>query len=300
MRKYTTACCLVVVLLVTSCGSKQEETATASNSEPVLQSVTLLPLNPTVQSEITARILASDKDGDPIMYTVKWFVNGDEIGEGMSFSYPDIKKGDRIFAEVTPYDGKAYGEVMRSGEVTIGGLPPRIVSVSVLPEIVYTTTSQITLNALFEDPDQEEIDLIVHWLANDEVLAETSNVLQLSPLGLKKNDVITGAAFADDGDDRSEAFPFEIMIANSPPVFKVKIDSVRCSADSVYYRLPIYDPDGDPLSFELLEAPSGIMVDEEDGIIFGHAGDADVFEVSVRAIDPEGAYLDARFTLASK
>jgi hypothetical protein len=298
LRKYTTAFCLALILF--SCGGKQEETTTTSNNEPVLQSVTLLPLNPTVQSEITARILASDKDGDPITYTVKWFVNGDEIGEGMSFTYPDIKKGDKIIAEVTPYDGKAYGEVMRSGEVTIGGLSPRIVSVSVLPEIVYKTTPQITLNALFEDPDQEEIQLIVHWLANDEVLAETSNVLLLSPLGLKKNDVITGAAFADDGDDRSEAFPFEITIANSPPAFRVKIDSVRCSADSVYYILPIFDPDGDPLTFELLEAPAGIMIDAESGIIYGSAGETQVFEVVVRAIDSEGAYLDAQFTLASK
>jgi hypothetical protein len=140
----------------------------------------------------------------------------------------------------------------------------------------------------------------VHWLANDEVLTNTSNVLQLSPLGLKKNDVITGAAFADDGDDRSEPFHFEITIANSPPAFKMKIDSVKCATDSVHYTLPIFDPDGDPLSFELLDAPSGIMIDAEKGIIYGSAGQTSVFDVFVRAVDPEGAYLDAQFTLAVK
>ncbi|UCG30381.1 MAG: hypothetical protein JSV53_00470 [candidate division WOR-3 bacterium] len=300
MKTSIIAFVVILALLTAACGGKKEEDAASINNAPVLQSVTLLPLNPNVHSEITARILASDKDGDPITYEVKWFVNGDEIGEGMSFTYPDIKKGDQIFAEVTPYDGKIYGDVMRSGEVMIGGVPPRIVSVSVIPEIVYVTTQQITLDALFEDADQDEIDLIVHWLVNDEVLSNTTNVLQLSPLGLKKNDVITGTAFADDGDDRSEPFPFEITIANSPPAFKMKIDSVKCATDSVHYTLPIFDPDGDPLSFELLDAPSGIMVDAEKGIIYGSAGQTSVFEVFVRAVDPEGAYLDAQFTLAAK
>lgn len=300
MIKHTIAFWLILLIHITACGGKKEEGTTASNDAPVLQSVTLLPLSPNVHSEITARILASDKDGDPITYQVKWFVNDEEIGEGMSLTYPEIKKGDKIFAEVTPYDGKAYGKAMRSGDVTIGGMAPRIISVSVMPEMVYVTTPQITLNALFEDADQDEIELVVHWLAKDEVLNNTSNVLQLSSLGLKKSDVITGTAFADDGDDRSEPFPFEITIANSPPAFRMKIDSVKCATDSVHYTLPIFDPDGDPLSFELLDAPAGIMIDRENGIIYGTAGQTEVFEVFVRATDSEGAYLDAQFTLAAK
>lgn len=300
MNKAIFFCGLAVILLLNSCGGKKEEGGALTNEPPVLQNVSLLPADPTIQSEITARILASDRDGDPITFEVKWFVNDFMIGEGMSLSSSEIKKGDRIFAEVTPYDGKAYGAAMRSGEVTVGGLPPRIVSVSVMPELVYVTTPRITLNALFEDADNDTIDLVVHWLVNDEVLDNTSNVLPLAPFGLKKNDVITGAAFADDGEHRSEGFPFEITIANSPPAFRTQIDSVRTSNERVYYTVPIYDPDDDPLTFELLQAPDGIMIDPEQGIIHGAASGTAVFEVHVRATDSEGAYLDAKFTLASK
>jgi len=300
LRKSIFTLGIIFVLSITACGGKKEEGGgTSTNNPPVLENITLLPLNPTVQSEITARILASDRDGDPITYQVKWYVNDDQIGEGMSFTYPQIKKGDRIFAEVTPYDGKTDGVMMRSSEIIVGGLPPRIVSVSVIPEIVDVTTPQITLNALFEDADGDDIDLIVHWLVKDQVLPNTSNVLPLRPLGLKKNEVITGAAFADDGEHRSEAFPFEITIANAPPAFRTKIDSVKCSSDSVYYALPVFDPDGDPLSFELLQAPSGITIDATKGIIRGSAGGISAFEVFVRATDPDGAYLDAQFTLTS-
>jgi hypothetical protein len=140
----------------------------------------------------------------------------------------------------------------------------------------------------------------VHWLIKDEVLADTSPVLQIAPLRLKKTDVITGAAFVDDGEYRSEAFTFEITVANAPPAFRTKIDSVKCSTDSVYYPLPIFDPDGDALTFEILDAPGGISVDDQQGIIYGAAVAIDAFEVAVRATDSEGAYLDARFTLTAK
>lgn len=291
---------MAVILLLNSCGGKKEDGGALDNEPPVLQSVFLLPANPTIQSEISARILASDRDGDPITYQVKWFVNDMMIGEGMSLSSSEIKKGDRIFAEVTPYDGKAYGVAMRSAEATVVGLPPRIVSVSVMPEVIDVTTPQITLKAMFEDPDDDAIDLVVHWLVNDEVLDSTSNVLRLAGRGLKKNDVITGAAFADDGEHRSEAFPFEITIANSPPAFRTRIDSVRAANDRVHYVVPIYDPDNDPLTFEILEAPEGIMIEPEQGVIYGTTSGTATFEVHVRATDTEGAYLDAKFRLAAK
>lgn len=300
MNRHGVIFCLIFLFCLVQCGSKKEEAVEGANSPPEIQNITLLPLNPTVQSEITARILSSDRDGDPITYTVKWFVNGEPIGEGMSFRYPGIKKGDRILAEVTPHDGKASGKSMRSGEITVGGLPPRIVSVSIKPELVYTNTPQVTLDALYEDPDGDEIDLIVHWLAKDQVLPDTSNVLQVQSLGLKKNDVITGSAFADDGEFRSEPFTFEIPIVNAPPAFTTETDSVKCSPDSVFYKLPIYDPDGDQVTFEILQAPDGINIESEQGVIYGNAGETEVFEIMVRATDIEGAYLDAHFTLTSK
>jgi hypothetical protein len=301
LQKYLVVFILILILFTARCGSKKDEKGgVAGNDPPEIKEITLLPLNPTIQSEITARILSSDKDGDPITYDVTWFVNDREIGKGMSLTYDEIKKGDKIFADITPYDGKAYGKTRRSGEIMIAGLPPRILSLSIIPEIVYVNTPQVVLNALFEDPDGDSIDLIVHWLANDRVLPDTSPVLQLTGLGLKKNDAITGAAFADDGEYRSEAFTFEIVVANAPPAFRTKIDSVKSSTDSVYYQLPIFDPDGDPLRFEILDAPSGISIDAEKGIIYGSAGTDGAFEVAVRAIDTDGAYLDARFTLTAK
>jgi hypothetical protein len=291
---------LLVILFTLQCGEKKETPGkTGVNSPPKIDQVVLQPSNPTVQSEITARIISSDKEGDPITYKIKWFLNGTEIGEGMSFSYEEVNKGDKIAAEVTPSDGKASGKPVKSDEVTIAGTPPRILSVQIAPESLFVTTPQAVVTATVEDLDRDSINLIIHWLVKDEVIPDTSNVLQLQKYNLKKNDVVTATAFADDGEFRSEPFPFELVIINAPPVFSTKVDSVKSSPDSIYYPLPIFDPDGDALTFEILESPEGVTIDQQNGIVQGSAGDVNEFEIQVRATDTDGAYLDAHFTITS-
>ncbi|MEO0184575.1 MAG: putative Ig domain-containing protein [candidate division WOR-3 bacterium] len=286
-----------VLLYVVVCGGKKE--GVAGNTPPEITEVTLLPLNPSIGSEISVRISAMDKEGDPLTYKVKWFVNGKEIGEGMSFKYEEAKMGDKVFAEVTPFDGKEWGKAVRSREVTLGGLPPRIVSVNIIPESLFVHTPRIVVSATAEDPDGDSIQIFVYWMLNDDRIPDSSNVLDLTKLKPKKNDRINGGVVAFDGQSKSEPFMVELEIANSPPVFSTRIDSVVASPESLYYRVPIMDPDGDKLTFELLDAPPGVKVDRNTGVIYGSAGDVKTFEVSVRATDTDGAYLDARFTLTA-
>lgn len=290
---------LFFVVLILHCGGdKKEKTVTPGNTPPAVTEITLLPMKPTVQTEITARILSTDDDGDQVSYEIKWFVNGRQIGEGMSFAYDEVKKGDQIFAKVTPYDGKDWGDEVTSDEIVIGGMPPRILSLQIAPESLYVTTPQVVITALAEDPDNDEVRIVVHWMIKDNVLPDTSNTLKLTGRGLKKHDIITGSATLDDGEFRSEPFPFELEISNAPPVFHTITDSVKTKPDSIYYPLPIFDPDNDKLTYEILEAPDGITVNE-NGIVYGIAGEAETFEIVVRVQDPEGAYLDAKFTLTA-
>jgi len=285
-----------LMAILFNCGGKKEE-GTGKNNPPVINEVTLLPQHPTIQTEITAQILSLDKDGNPITYIVKWFVNGKEIGEGMSFKYEEIKKGDKISAEVTPYDNKDYGEPFKTNAITVGGIPPRILSLKITPESLFVTTPQVTVSAIVEDPDMDTVKIFCHWLVNDAVIPDTSNFLNLKSFSLKKNDIITASAVAYDDVSGSEPFPFELHIANSAPVISTRDDSVKCKPESLYYPVPISDPDNDPLTFELLEAPEGVSIDRRNGTIYGNAGDARRIEVMVRATDPDGAYLEARFTL---
>ncbi len=290
---------LLFAAFILHCGGEKKEKTTPDNTLPIVTEITLLPMKPTVQTEITARILSTDEDGDHVSYKIKWFVNGRQIGEGMSFAYDEVQKSDRIFAKVTPYDGKDWGDEVTSDEIVIGGMPPRILSLQIAPESLYVTTPQVVITALAEDLDNDEVRIVVHWMIKDNVLPDTSNTLNLTRHGLKKHDIITGSATLDDGEFRSEPFPFELEISNAPPVFKTITDSVKTKPDSIYYPLPIFDPDNDKLTYEILDAPDGIMVNE-NGIVYGSVGEAETFEIVVRALDPEGAYLDAKFTLTAR
>lgn len=290
---------IVIIAGMISCDGKKDDKGPQANTPPVITTIILEPQNPTIRTEISARIISVDKENNPISYDIKWFVNGQQIGEGMLFSYEDIKKGDRIHAEATPHDGKDWGETVRTSEIMVGGLPPRILSVQIAPESVFVTTPRIAATAMAEDPDRDSVSIIVHWVIGDEVIPDTSHIIDLRRYGLKKHDVITGSAFVDDGEFRSEPFPFEVHIANAPPVLTNQIDSIKCKPESLYYKLPIMDPDNDPLTYDLLDAPAGIMIDPANGIVYGSAGESDEFTIEVRAADNDGAYLDYRFTITS-
>lgn len=289
---------LLVLLVMLGCGGKKEE-GVKGNTPPEISEVTLLPLNPTIQSEISVRILSSDKEGDPITYKVKWFVNGKEIGEGMSFRYEEAKKGDEISAEVTPYDNKEWGKPVQTSEITIGGLAPKIISIRVIPDSVYITTRQVMLDAVVEDLDKDTVSLFCNWLVKDRVISDTQPTLNLQPFNLHKRDTIFASAFVRDREFRSDPFEFAIIISNSPPMLQVEKEITQLRPDSIYYPVPIIDPDGDQMTFEILEAPQGVMIDQKNGIIYGNAGDVKSFDVVVRATDSEGAYLDAKFTLTA-
>jgi hypothetical protein len=95
-----------------SCPGKKSEKG--ENTAPFIKGAGIIPENPTLGSRVTLRIEAGDKEGDNITYLVKWFLNGREIGEGLEFTLENAKRDDKIFAEVTPYDGKLNGATERT------------------------------------------------------------------------------------------------------------------------------------------------------------------------------------------
>ena len=297
MKELKTIILILTGLLVACGGGGGDKNATPGNTAPIVNEVTLSPLNPSVNSEITAQITGFDKEGDPLTYEVKWYVNRRSVGEGMLLKYEDIKKGDAIYAEVTAFDGKNRGLPVKSEEVTIGSSEPRLIAVKVVPEPIYATSPEIRLDATVEDADQDSVDLFCYYYVNDRVLPETMNVLSLPPLNLKKHDTINASAFATDGSARSQPFPFYIIVSNSPPELQVENETVKMPMDNLNYQVPITDPNGDRMTFALTGAPEGVIIEPTTGVITGNAGDARSIEVTVRATDVEGAYLDAKFTI---
>ncbi len=300
MKKDRLLSVLILLSLVIACGGGKKEEHGGKNVPPEIKDIAILPANPTLGSRLILRINAYDKDGDDINFLVNWYVNDTRIGEGIEFYAENVRKGDKIFAEVTPYDGKEKGATKRSDAVIVGNAPPQIKSVKISPDSILTSTDELTVSGEGFDPDGDSLRWVCYWTFNyTNRLPDSSTTLKLKNLKIKKGDRLSAELYAFDGDTVSNPYVLQIDIVNSPPVLKEGLDSIPYKPDSIYYKVPIIDPDGDELSFELLKSPLGLKIDKKTGVISGVVEANMNFEVLVRATDGDGAYLDAKFTLTA-
>ncbi|MGB9720262.1 MAG: Ig domain-containing protein [bacterium] len=291
---------LLVLLTMIVCGGGKKEEQPRTNTAPMIKQITILPTNPTLGSRIILRITAEDKEGDDINFTVNWFKNDVKTGEGIEFYVEDAKRGDKIYAEVTPDDGKLEGTRVLTDTVVVANAPPQIRSARISQDSILTSTDSISVIGDGFDPDGDSLRWVCYWtLNNSKRMADSSTSIKIKNFKLKKGDILTAELYAFDKDTVSNPYVLNIEIANSPPVLKEGLDSIPYKPESIYYQLPIVDPDGDEITFALLDAPYGIFIDKKKGIIYGKVAEATNFEVSVRATDTDGAYLDAKFTLTA-
>ncbi len=288
---------LVLILVLVSCGKKKEESGIA-NTPPFVEKIKILPEHPRVGSRAALRIEAGDRENDVINYRVVWFLNGNAVGEGLEFYLPEVSSGDSLFVEVTPNDGKLSGATARSPVVIFGNTPPQIIGARISPDTILSSTDDLTVIGEGFDQDGDSLRWLCYWILNySERIVDSSTTLSLKNLNLEKGAHLTAELYAYDGDTVSTPYLLEIDVVNAPPMLKAGLDSVRYSPNGLEYQVPIADPDGDVLTFELLEGPEGVTIDPTRGIISGGGQDSTNFDIVVRATDSDGAYLDARFTI---
>jgi len=298
LKKLAKSLVVFFILFMINCGNKQQQAAEKSNTAPFIRSVKVLPEKPILGSRVALRIEAGDNEGDKINYSVKWFLNGKEIGQGIEYFLSTAKKGDTLFAEITADDGKLSGEAVKSSVIRIGNTQPKITSVKIKPDTILTSTDNLTVLGEGYDPDGDPLRWISYWrLNNKERIGDSSTTISLKPLNLKKGSRLTAELYALDGDTVSLSYLVEIDIANSPPMLRASQDSIPYKGDSINYTIPITDPDNDRLTFEFLSGPKELKIDKDKGIIYGLVRDTLTFDMSVRAKDTDGAYLDVKFTL---
>lgn len=295
--KRTLLILLILCFVGIRCGTSQDQ-RTTHESVPVITRAEILPEHPRLGSRVNLRIRAFDDDGDRITFAVNWYQNDRIMGTGIEFHLTDVEKGDEIYAEVIPSDGTLFGETVRTATVVVANSPPKIIGVKLLPEAIVSSTGEMQIVAEGIDPDGDSLSYFCRWHVDDqEMLPDSSTTLQLKDLGLKKGMTLNSELYAFDGDTVSSPYVLEIEITNSPPMLSAEQDSIPYSADSIAYMLPIVDPDGDHIRYELLEAPYGLTIDQNFGIVHGTVAETRPFDIVVRATDAEGAFLNARFTL---
>jgi hypothetical protein len=85
---------------------------TVRNTPPVIIVSELFPAKPKAGSNLTVTVKAKDVDNDVINYKYKWSVNDKFAGE-LPYLNTELKSGDKISVEITPYDKDDSGKTVR-------------------------------------------------------------------------------------------------------------------------------------------------------------------------------------------
>ncbi len=92
------------------------------NTPPSITKSQLVPSKPVVSSILRIDIDANDVDNDNISFTYKWSINGKFISE-QSYLETELKRGDKITVEVTPFDGEDSGKSVKLKSKVVNSLP---------------------------------------------------------------------------------------------------------------------------------------------------------------------------------
>jgi hypothetical protein len=294
-------CVLVMLGLTLSCeNSAKTESKSKENLPPVVDSITILPENPTKDSELNAFVQSHDPDGDVVTFQYQWMRNQEEIvgEEKNNLKKGNLRKGDLIQVRVTPCDGKANGRPYLSPPVKIVSAPPVIQEVRIEPRVGYANDN---LKALVKASDVGE-NLITYnyqWEKKGIIISEQGKDT-LERGQFKKGDWIAVTVIPDDGEMTwSPKKSDPVTIANSPPII-TSSPSNKTEGNIYTYQVMANDPDDDPVTFDLKTGPRGMEINNETGLIRWEIRKEDQGAqlIEIEASDSEGAKSIQRYTLS--
>ena len=274
-------------------GSGQSPQAAAKGSETGSGgvSVTILPENPTAKGCLRATIY-----GVPGSSLVAWSVNGTTVASGTDTQLCNkhYVRGDQVTVNVGTSD------VGASATVTIGNSLPRIVDVSSTPEEIFSGV-EVTVVPVAEDDDGDDVSFSYQWLINGEPDLQLTDAT-LPAGAFAKGDSLQVQIIPNDFyDDGPMYTSFATVVANAPPVITSKPPEGIVSLDYAY-QVVANDPDDDTFTYRLEEAPDGMTIDENTGLISWSLIDATPGEHTIAIIvsDPDGAEAAQEYILTLK
>lgn len=299
----------LLTLLALACGGDPAPKPTASerptasaadeNRPPEIQSIQILPSEPSSGDILTLRLKTWDPDGDRLGLTVEWYRNGQSLQRGGDavLSGEGFRRGDRIEADVLVSDGE-HEVAARAPAVRITNQTPRITSVRILPDAPDAGTD-LTAIAEASDVDGDSFELEYRWFNNGEPIP--GNGASLPAGSFKRGDEVRVAVTASDPYGEGDTLKSgPLRVPNAAPEITSNPADATVGAGRYKYVIRAEDPDRDrPLRYSLVEGPDGMNLDLLSGVITWRvpesAGGSYPVEFVVK--DPLGAEARQRYTI---
>lgn len=244
------------------------DTQPVQNRPPSVVLAAITTSDPDASTSLQVRYSASDPEGDPITFDIRWFVDDNLVQTGPSdvLQPGAYRKGSSVYAEVIPADRQSSGNAYKTSPVIIKNSPPRISSLVLEPETVFIG-AVITATPSGTDPDGDPVEYVYQWRVNGSPVEHATGGNTFDTAALRKRDVVSVAVEASDGQMKGGmAVSNDIPLKNGKPEF---ISSPQAAPrDGLYlYRAEARDPDGDILKYRLGVYPEGMTIDPASGTV---------------------------------
>jgi hypothetical protein len=261
----------ILLILVLSCSSeKPSDVSTQRPPEVGSSSVSELSRPPvSLGSAYSLEIVPANATRNSTLYLIprgfnlsdariEWLVNDKLVDSPIApkFNAAETKKGDKVLARAI-----IQGKEIVSNIIQIKNALPEISNVKILPE-VFKPGDTLSVKVSGSDIDGDEVTISYEWTKNGEPAGNNKQI----DVPLKRGDHVDIKITPFDGEAYGRSVILRREILNLPPMI---IEDKKYNFDGkVYsYQLKATDPDGDPLSYFLKSAPSGMTIDPLTGLI---------------------------------
>ncbi len=174
--------------------------------------------------------------------------------------------------------------------------PPKIQSIIIHPPQPHLG-DELEVRAEAFDPEGDPVQLSYAWIVNGEIVTKGSDP-RFATRDLHKHDRIIVRVLPSDGKSSGvEAGSQPVFITNRPPEI-TSPPSTSIEGGVYTYAVKAVDPDGDTLSYRLSQAPEGMTIQPETGLIqWKVSTEHPMVDVGVAASDQDGAEAFQQFKL---
>ncbi len=247
----------------------------------------MLPELPTVMTDIQVVFSCTGN------VTYEWRKNNQIIvGEATGWLLKkQFVKGDDIAVTI-----KCNGQE-GTALVKIDNSPPSVLSVSLSPDDIHAGVD-IQVKPVGYDPDGDDVSFNYIWSVNGNEIANDSPIL--SGDHVKRGDKIALTVIPYDREGKGAPFASQNMVIPNGAPRILSSPPQEIHGDVYTYRVIAEDPDGDPMTFSLVSAPSGMTIDSNTGMISWpisqEASGNHVIEIAVQ--DRDGLKTTQKYTLS--
>lgn len=292
------------VVFSTSCtasspGTTNGSTPAKGNQAPTIVSAKILNDPIPLTGPVEVQVDAQDPEREAVSFQYQWYVDNAPLMGQTKATLPAelLRRGQTVSVEIIPGDGTNKGQAYRTKSVVVGNTPPKVMAVSLSPQIA-RTGDKLEVQVEASDPDHDRIDLTYRWFRNDTVIKEGEESF-LDTTGLAARDKIAVEVTAHDPTGTGNSLKSEpLVLGNSAPKI-VSTPPVSDSQDRFNYAVKAVDPDGDKVMYSLEIAPTGMSISETSGHILWQIPphQEGIFHVKVVAKDGHGGVATQEFDL---